>query len=382
MPVLATMSRKKQVAFAVVAACAAMILLEVAARVVLKIWPNAGYSDPADDPPLPVANLGNDNYVMERRFRALREAEGLTIDLAPDESRGWSLAPGAFVMRTAISSGVALARINSLGFRGPELAARQANEIRIMGLGDSTLFGFGVRESAGAIPVAARILANSLTRPVNPVVAATPGYDSGQCLETLRQHGRVVQPDVVVIAALWSDLSPRRFDPTNGQPAPQATSALVGTLLKPVKELATYRLMLRYLEPILGSQKVGFIGEWGEVGANVSHPPRTSADNFRRNLKAMDAAAQELGARTLFMVLPAPIDFATDPLPDRVAVFRSIIAEVADETGALLLDGPEIFRTHGGRISYFLDQVHPAAEGHQLLGQALAELLTGPLSRL
>lgn len=377
---MATMSRRKQVAFAVVATCAACILLEVTARVVLKIWPNAGYSDPTDDPPLPIANVGTDNYVMERRFAALREAEGLTIDLAPDESRGWSLAPGSFVMHSEISSGVATARVNSLGFRGPELAPRQANEFRIMGLGDSTMFGFGIREDAGLVPVAARVLRKSLGRPVTPVIAATPGYSSGQCLATLLQHGQLVQPDVVVVAALWSDLSPQRFDPTGGGDTRKSQDQMAETFLRPVKELALYRLLQRYLEPVLDSHRVGFIGDWGEVEGHDSMPPRTSEVDFRRNLLQIHRVATELEARAIFVILPAPIDFAAGPLPGRVVAFRRIVAEVAAETGAMLLNGPELFNSRGGRISYFLDQVHPAAEGHQLLGVALAELLEGPLA--
>lgn len=381
MTFLTTMSRRKQILFAVVAAVTGLVLLEVSAKVVLRIWPHAGYSDPSDDPPLPVANLGTDNYATERRFRALREAEGLTIDLAPDESRGWKLTPGSFVMRTAISSGVATARVNSLGFRGPELGAKETGELRIMGLGDSTMFGFGIREDAGMVPVAAARLSEALSRTVSPVIAATPGYDSEQCLETLRRRGLQVQPDVVVIATLWSDLSPRRFDPTTEKGKSERRNDWMDSVTRPLQDLAIYRLMRRYLGPTLTSQKVGFIGDWDDTNGPGQNAPRTSPDRFREDLRAMHKAAAELGATTVFVALPAPVDFAEAPPPERVLQFREIIREVAAETGAPLVDGPAEFRARGGRISYFLDQVHPAAEGHQLLGEALADLLKDTLSK-
>ncbi len=375
MSALANMSRKKQVLFTIVTVVSALVLMEVAARLFLRIWPDAGYSDPSESPPLPLANAGTDNYFTEAQFRVLREAEGLTIDLAPDEARGWQMSPGSYFVKSEISTGVALIRINNHGFRGPELGTKQPRELRILAIGDSTVFGYGVREAAGMTAVAARRLAKTLSRPVVPVVAATPGYDTGQCLETLVAKGPLVKPDIVLVASLWSDLSPAHFDPTGGQALEPPGSGLDDSVWAPLKRLAIYRVMDRFLGTELGTRKVGFLGDLSSEAELGLHPPRITPEDFRTNLLNIHAAASELGARTLFISLPAPIDFSDAPLLKRIVDFRRVIREVALTTGSLFLDGPVDFKQRGGRLSYFLDQVHPAAEGHRLMGEAVADVL-------
>jgi lysophospholipase L1-like esterase len=375
MSILATMSRKKQILFTIVTVVSALVLMEVAARIFLRVWPDAGYRDPSDSPPLPLANSGTDNYFTEAQFRVLREREGLAIDLAPDEARGWTMTPGSYFLKSEISTGVALIRINSHGFRGPALATKEPHELRIMAIGDSTIFGYGVREDAAMTSVAARRLSKALSRPVVPIVAATPGYDTGQCLDTLLAKGAQVEPDVVVIASLWSDLSPAHFDPTIGRTEELPALGISDTTWKPLKRLALYRVMDRFIGTELGTRKVGFLGDLGNEAELGLHPPRITAEDFRTNLLAMHDAAQNLGAMTLFVSLPAPIDFSDAPPLRRIADYRQVIEDVAQQTGSLFLDGPTEFKKRGGRLSFFLDQVHPAAEGHTLLGEAISDLL-------
>jgi lysophospholipase L1-like esterase len=375
MTILATMSRKKQVLFTIVTVVSSLLLMEVAARVFLRVWPDAGYSDPSESPPLPLANSGTDNYFTEAQFRVLREAEGLTIDLAPDEARGWTMTPGSYIVESEISTGVPLIRINSQGFRGPELAARQPRELRIMAIGDSTIFGYGVREDATMASVAAADLTAALSRPVLPIIAATPGYDTSQCLGTLLTKGTLVTPDVVVVASLWSDLSPAHFAPTVDHRGEPPAFTLDDSSWAPLKRLAIYRVMDRFLGTELGTRKVGFLGDLANDAELGLHPPRITTEDFRTNLLAMHAAAERLGAVTLFISLPAPIDFSDTPLLKRIVDYRKVILEVAQETGSPFLDGPAEFKRRGGRLSYFLDQVHPAAEGHRLLGDAISDLL-------
>ena len=85
-------------------------------------------------------------------------------------------------------------RVNTLALRGPELAEKQPNEIRLMTLGDSSVFGFGVEEADVFGAVAASYLSSEWARPVVPVNGGTPGYTSVQALHTLQDVGRHARP--------------------------------------------------------------------------------------------------------------------------------------------------------------------------------------------
>ena len=83
------------------------------------------------------------------------------IPMVPHGRRAWALPPNTEMVETNVA-----VRVNSLALRGPELGPKQANEIRILTLGDSSVFGFGVPESDVFSSVAAAQLSDAWDRPV------------------------------------------------------------------------------------------------------------------------------------------------------------------------------------------------------------------------
>ena len=96
------------------------------------------------------------------------------IPMVPHGRRAWALSPGSEMVETNVH-----VRVNALALRGPELAEKQPNEIRLMTLGDSSVFGFGVEEADVFGAVAASYLSSEWARPVVPVNGGTPGYTPG-----------------------------------------------------------------------------------------------------------------------------------------------------------------------------------------------------------
>lgn len=280
--------------------------------------------------------------------------------LVEDVAGNWGLPPGATWQK-----GNAVYRINSLGLRGGEIMPLVAGERRILSMGDSSVFGDGVREEEVFSSVAAAKLRALGATAATGVIGAIPGFDSGQSLQLLRKVGKAVRPTWVVIANIWSDLYNK--DPKLAQPVGQARDGL--------RRLASYRLLRGALAPWLVSQKVGWIDGVADVSDGQGHPGRTSLALYSANLDGMAAEAVQLGARPIFVLLPAPMDFDTAPPPPMISVYRDAVQAAAARAGAPVVDGTEVFRAHGGGVADFFDQVHPTPRGHRLLGEALADAI-------
>ena len=96
-------------------------------------------------------------------------------------------------------------RASALGIRGPQTTtAKRPGSIRVVGLGDSVMWGWGVEEDARYLD----LLGDELIRSgvVGDVVnLAVPGYNTVQEVETLRVRGMEFSPDVVVLGVTGND---------------------------------------------------------------------------------------------------------------------------------------------------------------------------------
>ena len=349
----------KKALFCMIALLLLAGIVELSARAWEVVSPPARRTIPTTEPQQDPAAL--------RRLEALQQKERQGYPLQADAARRWGLTPGTRLEFRQYKMGL---RVNALGMRGPELTPRGPREERLFALGDSTVFGDKVAEREVFVNVAARRLEKRLGRPVTAAIGAVPGHDSGQSLLTLHKHGQRVQPTWVVIATLWSDVVYRkgpdmRFD-ADQESVLQVRSAL--------GRLASYRVLRRILAPWLQTRRVRWIASRGDIGpSRDGKNSRVPLGAYISNLRKMAQKATALGARPLFLILPAPMDFDAAPPVETVAVYRRAMKHVAAQTGAPLVDGPAYFRQRGAGITGFWDHVHPNALGHALLGKALAK---------
>ncbi|HEX5053642.1 MAG TPA: SGNH/GDSL hydrolase family protein, partial [Planctomycetota bacterium] len=97
---------------------------------------------------------------------------------------------------------------NADGFRGPRRSREKpANGYRIVGLGDSVLFGWGVPyEASGLAVLEARLQAACPTRLVEAVDTAVPGYNTAMEEQVLVDKGLAFAPDLVIVDFVGNDL--------------------------------------------------------------------------------------------------------------------------------------------------------------------------------
>jgi lysophospholipase L1-like esterase len=149
--------------------------------------------------------------VCARLLRGSPMAERLPLmQMIADRVTGWRMAPNHDHYTYQH-----LVHVNALGLRGEELGDKVADEVRVLVLGDSNIYGQGVAD-ADTIPASlGRTLANGVpARRWRVINAGHRAYDTRQELAQLEQLLPDVRPDVVVVGWYWNDLHERDIDAT------------------------------------------------------------------------------------------------------------------------------------------------------------------------
>lgn len=148
------------------------------------------------------------NYLEEvGESRALDPGRELTLgDLirpVADDSIVYELKPG--VRGRFVGQPVA---INSLGMRdGEREPAKGPDTFRIAGLGDSHMFGWGVRQDETFLALLEKDLnAHSSGRKFEVWNLAVPGYNSVQEVETFAAKAAAIAPDLVIVNWVGNDM--------------------------------------------------------------------------------------------------------------------------------------------------------------------------------
>lgn len=103
-------------------------------------------------------------------------------------------------------------KINSLGFRGPEVEQEKPDGVyRIVALGDSVTFGWGVNDEHTYI----RRLEVELNRQIQGrrfevINTGHPMYDTVQEHAMLQRHAMALKPDLVILIYVVNDIDPTR----------------------------------------------------------------------------------------------------------------------------------------------------------------------------
>jgi lysophospholipase L1-like esterase len=142
-------------------------------------------------------------------------------DFVPDAQLGYALRPGL----RATYQGVSVS-INELGLRERSVVPKRPDELRVLLLGDSVTFGWGVPIEATFGRRLESTLMTALHRPVTTINAGVGGYNTEQEYVSLLKYYDVVKPDLVTLLYVGNDTQ-RRAHPFRPLTPPEAFELLL-----------------------------------------------------------------------------------------------------------------------------------------------------------
>jgi hypothetical protein len=157
-------------------------------------------------------------------------------------------------------------RINSKGFRGREFPQRKPGNHRIMVLGDSVPFGWGVSENDTA-PEILRTMLERTGLSFDVITCAVPSWNTRIEYEFLKREGLSYNPDVVVLWIDGNDVVPNLSCPTdvdkeilrgNKSARPQNLRAKLMALVhrSPLRRFYTYAALVSSYRLSLAGQQM------------------------------------------------------------------------------------------------------------------------------
>ena len=272
-------------------------------------------------------------------------------------------------------------RTNSHGLRGGEISfAKPADTFRIVGLGDSHMFGWGVGQDETYLAVLEELLNAKLgdgrlgeaIRRVEVINCGVPGYNTTMEVATFEHKCRHFEPDLVILHFIGNDFEPPHFlrPPRGLEPKQWALVNLLSALRNPDSEQ----------DELLPHQRDRIDVETRRASRR-EHNYMIGRDAFRRAVQRLAVLTSERDIPVLFLMLGAGH-------PDRAMARRTAsdhgfkIVNAAPFLDSYLADNA-LERTSASWRRHFTipKDGHPSVLAHRLYAELLARRLRPHLRR-
>lgn len=275
-------------------------------------------------------------------------------------------------------------RTNDRGFRGPaHPTGKPEDHIRIVLLGDSVSFGYGVSEQDAYPQRLARELTRRSGRPVEVLNLAVSGYNPYNQAALFRELGGDFDPDLVLVQFCINDLNDPtlHFDaqtrlalgdlPDAAFPDPSTRGQVPAEPAPPLAFCSALRLC-RVLAAALTGEPWSPHGRARALAMAPAGglPPGPTRSWLRA--RYAEIASGAAAADASFAVIAFPHEGL---LSDASSVQRDL-ASLGDEAGWATLDLLPAFRSSGmTRSELFIDLWHPTAAGHRVAAEEIERQL-------
>lgn len=282
-------------------------------------------------------------------------------------------------------------RINSLGLRGSEDDSKKdANTVRVLGIGDSVTFGLGVPSEATFLKVLEQLLQRRQDRTFQVMNGAVVGYNTFQEFISLRDKGVSLNPDAVILGFVLNDWRGR----SNINAGGFFSKRLYSNTFDGVTGIAEHLLMILERRSFLFSAVVSRMEDlthrlWPQTIFTKETYRVLLDQNFRKNpvvapgwnearasLLNIAALTKSRGIRLLVVVLPGrwqvygPTAGLAAPQADIVELCRANGIEVIDPLPRFLENRHfDLFRKESA--------LHLSPAGHKVVAEELLKVIGG-----
>jgi hypothetical protein len=289
----------------------------------------------------------------------------------PAELYGFELVPNQQVFNLASP-----VTTNSEGFRGPELRDRSDVGFRVLCIGDSFTFGYGVADGESYPSQLEQLLReDSRERDPEVVNAGVQGYATYHEMDFLESRGLGLQPDAVVLAVYHNDLVER----PDGNYAARYHD-----------ELEQAKSNLRHRSPrlywALHNSAAWTLGDLlyrarqhGSGPANGQTVAKADGNDaawhsMAQELQTFKRLSQEHGFIPLIMVIPSRAQLAAENADSR---YPGRVLAIVEELGLEAIDLRPVLKgaIEQGIDPYLAWDHHHGAEGNRLLAAAVRDRL-------
>jgi len=280
-------------------------------------------------------------------------------------------------------------RTNSRGLREAEFNAPSIHErLRLLWLGDSIVFGYGVSDQ-DVVTHRVEVLLEQHGMKAETVNTAVPGYNTEQEVQFLTRQGVSYHPDWVIVGFCWNDINDQvgaRVCPNGWLVSGSAEGACEPSFWDSADGYAIRNLVKRSrlaYATLEGMRSVrGMMSPEDHSLFRSEVFEGRDTNRVRTGWERVDGAFEQLrvlsesrGFIPLIVAFPLPLsmerEFPRSSYPSR-------LREIASRHGLRFLDLEPAFRkAFQGHESLFIayDADHPNAAGHDVAAQAVVDLL-------
>jgi lysophospholipase L1-like esterase len=259
---------------------------------------------------------------------------------------------------------------NAEGFRGSSVPlARAPRTVRVVGLGDSVMFGWGVRwEDSYLARLQAELTSDFPGVSWEVVNTAVPGYNTAMEVETLEEKGLRYRPDLVILNFVGNDLGLPNF--LVAQPDPLALDrSFLLDLVRSRLDRARGSGGLRLTPVPADVRRLGLDGASSER-VPPAYRDMVGLDAWRREMERLAVLARAHGFEVVVLVhpeAPAFVKATCDALGFPVVETAAALRDYERRAGV----GPE----DESPLVLTPADPHPSPLGHQIIARVLGEYL-------
>ena len=301
--------------------------------------------------------------------------------LEPAELLGFRL-PSNFEGRGIVDEYI---KTNSQGLRDVEHEGKkEGGTFRILGLGDSFTFGWGIKLEESFLKQLEKRLIQEMGRPVETINAGVPGYGLNQYYLYLKHIGIKYQPDVVVLSYFADDLPnalEEEIKPHEGflDRLQYKGGALHHSRFYNFITSAAAVIRVRNHATQVDHMRNMEIrrAEWGRI----DHPLITNEGGegprrialLEEYLTRIKGIAEDVHARLVVMFIP---DISHLYHPEYQNINR-VLRQLTSTHDIPFVDMTPIFESSQELSTYYLfpKDAHTNAKGHEAMASALTELI-------